>query len=408
MSELVVTGAIVSKNGLTLFTNEGNSVVFSDTDYRVKDMIAAVMVPLATQESVKITVESYSIAKKIAENSNGRLQVEEDARGNITSVKTDTGAEIKSAEKIDRLVQLAAEGYGAEALANFIERFNRIPHQHSADELLNFIKNGDLPLADDGSIIAYKFLTKEGDFFVDTHTRKVRQKVGSMVVQDNVNLDRRTECATGLHVCSNKYGQYGNELFIVKIDPADVLAVPYNENGKMRCRAYHIVAHAPGKLLQTVGNRRSALEDKSGKKLIENIVAGNHVDVLEIVTVGGSTQINPETKIQTEKVADKASAKKAVKKPAKPIPQIKSKDKAVAVQIDTKAIRDEIKQAKSKKPKLTPAEIKAKEYKEKYEKAKKLLKKGWTLSEVQDELHIDRKRLAQKLKAEGFVFPAKR
>lgn len=398
---IVVTGAIVSKNGLTVFTEKGQSVVFTDTDYRTKDMIQAVMIPLATQDTVTIDLSAYSIAKKIAENSNGRLEVEEDAGGNIVAVKTNTGARITSANKIDRLVSMAAEGYGAEALAKFIERFKAIPHEHSADELLNFIKNGDLPLADDGSIIAYKFLTKKGETFVDTHTQKVAQRVGSKVIQDNVDLNRRTQCSTGLHVCSNRYGSYGDELFIVKVDPADVLAVPLNETGKMRCRAYHIVAHAPRRVKLSVGNRQSALNDEAGNNMIANIVAGNHVGVLEEVTVGGSTVLTPEAPIKTTKIADRV---KSAKKPIKMVPQIKPKEQSEPVKIDPKAIREQVKTAKAgKRVPLTPAQIKERDYQIKYEKAKKLLHKGWTLTDVQAELHIDRKRLAQKLKAEGFV-----
>ena len=55
--------------------------------------------------------------------------------------------------------------------------------QHSVDDLMRFLERGDLPLADDGSIIAYKMLRRKNgseDIFVDCHSGNIPQRVGSV------------------------------------------------------------------------------------------------------------------------------------------------------------------------------------------------------------------------------------
>ena len=91
----------------------------------------------------------------------------------------------------------------------------------TAEEVLKFMEKVDLPLADDGSIILYKFLDKHPSkpgYYVDHHTRKVEQRIGSRVYMELADYTKsRAECATGLHVCAKDYGQYGGEILLVKV-----------------------------------------------------------------------------------------------------------------------------------------------------------------------------------------------
>lgn len=153
------------------------------------------------------------------------------------------------AEKIANQIQHGAK-HDPKAVAAFMERVARLPARHTAQELLDFLNQGDLPLTEDGCIVAYKRLNRlynKPGFFVDSHTGKVTQRVGSRVFMNPqlVDPDRRNQCSNGLHVGQRSYMKNfsGNAILIIIVAPEDVIAVPQDYNGsKMRCCGYDIVA----------------------------------------------------------------------------------------------------------------------------------------------------------------------
>lgn len=182
----------------------------------------------------------------------------------------------------------------AKGAENFIKRIAAVigERKHTIDELLNFMSKGDLPIADDGSILAYKVLTtgygeKKG-YFVDCHTKSVQQRVGSFVRQLHYDENRRTQCSTGLHIARRGYlkGFPGNTIVLVKVAPEDVIAVPLGEPDKMRARGYHIVSSVPDNEHATLRANRP-LEGTEAKKLLAMAIAGDHIDVIEEVVIGG-------------------------------------------------------------------------------------------------------------------------
>ncbi|MBY0261292.1 MAG: hypothetical protein K2Q20_03065, partial [Phycisphaerales bacterium] len=246
-NKLSVTGAIVSKNGVTLFTATGQSHVFGSESWRTAAILDEVMLPLAKSggEPIEIDLDKFSLAKQIEAATGGALKVEEKIENGVSkiAIETASGARIENAEALEKqIAQVAVDG--SPGLARFVERFARLDHKHTADELLDFVKKMDLPIADDGCIVVYKFLDKKGgDTYADKHTGRVIQRLGSRVSMPLKNIDQsRTQCSTGLHVCSAAYGSYGDTVFLAKVDPADVVAIPIQEQGKMRVSAYHLVA----------------------------------------------------------------------------------------------------------------------------------------------------------------------
>lgn len=201
----------------------------------------------------------------------------------------------------------------AKGAENFIKRIAAVigERKHTIDELLNFMSKGDLPIADDGSILAYKVLTtgygeKKG-YFVDCHTKSVQQRVGSFVRQLHYDESRRTQCSTGLHIARRGYlsGFPGNAIVLVKVAPEDVIAVPLGEPDKMRARGYHIVSSVPDNEHATLRANRP-LEGTEAKKLLAMAIAGDHIDVIEEVVIGGpkGTQVKAVAKpIEEVKVA---------------------------------------------------------------------------------------------------------
>lgn len=475
MNIIKVTGAIASKNGVTIFTSLGESMVLAQENWQTKNILEKTLVPLAMNPGspVEIDLDTFAIAPKLEKAlASSNISVTEDAKGDLSlQVKTANGdVTVAAGTKLQKHVERAVYGQGAKGFVAFMEDFARIPHKHSAEELLTFMEHGDLPIADDGSILVYKWLTKRGDACFDTHSGKVKQRLGSKVQMpiEKVNDSRRTDCATGLHVCSNRYGSYGDTLFLAKVRPSDVIAVPANETGKMRCAAYHLIGILPSKCLSGHG-KDSALDNPEAKKIIANAIAGNHIGVIEFVNVGGSTYRNDETKVESVKAPK--TEKRARQKPAD-LDYKKPGAHGPAEAVDPKTVRAQMEKAKTMQPwqaarvgdkvrvegskrvakgvyevlavnddnitnqrlrisykgghigvantcikeivgvslendsllDLGPKARREAEYEAKVVKAKKMLTDGMSLRQVNDALRIDRKRLALRLKADNFTY----
>src|SRR5690554_5241043 len=123
-----------------------------------------------------------------------------------------------------------------EGIENFLKQLGEVIHerQHSVEDLITFLARADLPIANDGSIIAYKGLDfATGKFavpvYVDSHSKRVLQAVGSKVHMDmkNVDLSRHNDCAAGLHIAQKGYlGSFRTDVItLVRVWPKDVLVV---------------------------------------------------------------------------------------------------------------------------------------------------------------------------------------
>ena len=199
---------------------------------------------------------------------------------------------------------------GAEALKNQInhfykqenpEGFNKFMQRlatvvkargHTAQELLEFLKSADLPIADDGCIVAYKRLNSQGNYYVDSHSGKVKQRVGSRVFMrtEMVDPNRRNECSNGLHIGRRDYMRsfHGDTIVIVKIAPEDVVAVPQDYNGsKMRCCGYHIVAEVPKEGFNHLSRNEPMTADSKAAQMLTKVIRGQHEPVDQLVEIRG-------------------------------------------------------------------------------------------------------------------------
>lgn len=201
---------------------------------------------------------------------------------------TEDGTCIPGIEQIDiQLKAIAAKLGSPEGIANFFRRVASVKRAHTVQDLLKFMEKGELPIADDGTVLVYKRLrsTDEVGVFVDCHTQTVKQKVGSFVFMDDklVDPNRHNECSNGLHVARRDYlSSFGGDVTVLaKLAPEDVIAVPHGDARKLRARGYHIVAQlseADAKLV----NSNKSMQDTV---LLGNVAAGNHVDVLDHVQI---------------------------------------------------------------------------------------------------------------------------
>lgn len=335
MSKSRIAGAIANKTGVTLYLEDGSIKELKAESFSTKKILDKIQPTLARGKIAEIDLDSYSAEKMIEEKTGGLIRfmkIAGDAVKSLfkaqgvndnvtdgsyrvdvpmeTTVAVVNGVQVPGMEKLERQIEHAAMTENVAGLQKFLERMAEMTKTrgHTAQELLNFIQKGDLPIADDGSIVAYKRLYRDKDgYYVDPHTRKVRQKVGSLVQMDEQDVDanRRTECSTGLHIGRRDYVRSfnGDVVTIAKIKPEDVIAVPMNEGSKMRTAAYHIVAEVNKAGFNLICGNHPITKDPESAKLLANIIKGNHVEVLEVVRVGKKGETKPtETVKETAEV----------------------------------------------------------------------------------------------------------
>jgi hypothetical protein len=198
------------------------------------------------------------------------------------------GTIIENADKLQVQLEAVNAGLASETgLKNFLNRMASVSRAHSAQDLLTFMEKGELPIADDGMVLVYKRLrsTNQEGVYVDCHTGKVKQKVGSHVFMDAslVDPNRSTECSSGLHVARRDYLTTfsGDICVLAKLAPEDVIAVPHGDPRKLRARGYHIIAV----LSQEDHDRVVRNQPLKDENLLGNAIAGNHVGVLQTVQI---------------------------------------------------------------------------------------------------------------------------
>lgn len=225
----------------------------------------------------------------------------------------DNGKMIPGIEMIDVQLQAVAAKLGnAIGVQRFFERVSSVPRNHSVQDLLTFMQKGELPIADDGSVLVYKRLesTREAGVFVDYHSKNVTQRVGSHVFMDEklVDANRRTECSNGLHVARRDYlcSFSGDVTVLAKLAPEDVIAVPHADARKLRAKGYHIIVKLSDEDARLVNSNRP-MQDTV---LLGNAVAGNHIGIIETVEItqdyGGGLIITPVNEKPAEVVLDES------------------------------------------------------------------------------------------------------
>lgn len=281
-----------------------------------------------------------------------KYQTVPDGQEGDTMIAVVGGQVIAGVEKLKNHIAHAAlkDAVGFNA---FMERISKVAakRRHSVEDLLKFLEKGDLPIADDGSIVAYKRLKTSGSKIVDVHSGKVFQEVGSFVHMDEnmVDHNRGQDCSHGLHIARRGYLKSfsGDVTVICKINPEDVIAVPQYDANKVRVCGYHIVAKLSKEQADKVcSNNPMTSGDEASQLLLGNILAGNHTGITEYVKItesfGGGLVITPaDQKIAGVKVERavprKAEAIDPEGKVSAPVVDVKEVAAAVKVHKDKAA-----------------------------------------------------------------------
>lgn len=135
------------------------------------------------------------------------------------------------------------------SLVLFLDNLTQNPDSRVFDQLYPFMKHNDIEISEDGCLLAYKKV--RGDYY-DIHSGTIRNAPGDKPSMPRVMVqnDPNQTCSAGLHVCAKSYLTHfgwdnNNRVVIVKVNPKDVVSVPYDYNGaKMRVCEYEVLADA--------------------------------------------------------------------------------------------------------------------------------------------------------------------
>ena len=305
-------GVVPSKNPLVqrVEVKRKDSPAAEEAKAKQKDAIAEVLahaVPTASKEFKAPMADQHDEKGKLV------------SEGSETIIAKVGDVVVPGVEKLAGQFEYAAkEGNSTIGMENFLRRIGTVikDRGHSVEDLLKFLERGDLPIADDGSFVAYKILRKQGDHFVDCHTRKVPQRVGSYVHMDIslVDPNRRNECSNGLHVARRGYiGQFhGDVCTLIKVNPEDVIAVPEYDANKMRVCGYHIIDLIADADYRKLCSNNAMTDNMAAKVQLGKALAGDHIGITEKVKItaqnGGGVQV---TQVTSKAEAKKAQAKQA-------------------------------------------------------------------------------------------------
>jgi len=153
----------------------------------------------------------------------------------------------------NRILGLMGENMPSRFMVKFLENLMQNPSFRAVNELYDFLEYAKIPITDDGCFLAYKRVRND---YMDIHSGTIRNMIGDkpFMLRNMVDEDKGRTCSAGLHFCSLAYiSQFGSNnsmqdrVMIVKINPADVVAIPADyKNTKGRCCKYEVVAEYEG------------------------------------------------------------------------------------------------------------------------------------------------------------------
>lgn len=423
MSKVKIVAAVVDTTEITLYQETGETITILQGDPRVPTIVDQVLpivekggvaeVDLSTvthygefEELVQGAIQFFRVAKTVLERVLTRQDIPAGQFGPVPKLSTDTqravseiianakptssdefhasdlGSDetivavvdtdegqvaIPGAEKLEDLFAYSAKNRNTIGVQNLMKRMAKMQGKrgHTVEDLLRFLEKADMPISDDGSIIAYKILrhsSRSDDTFVDCHTKRVLQKVGSYVcmAENMVDPNRRNECSNGLHVARRGYvGGFGGDVVtLIKVAPEDVIAVPNYDANKVRVCGYHILAKLPDNAYSKLKSNRPMTDDPQIARLLAQVLKGNHIDRLEEVRI---TEQNGHGVIVTPLVNGKLpkATKKTVTKGTsdKKAPQARALDdpKEKTRSVDPKEVANKVVSKSKAAAKATPA-----------------------------------------------------
>lgn len=161
-----------------------------------------------------------------------------------------------------RIVEMTRDRKDPSMFFRFWERLKKNPSPSSVKQLWDFLQHRNIPLAEDGYVLAYKAVRAD---YKDMWTGTLDNSVGRTVTmpREKVTEDPNTACAPGLHCGSISYAEgyknSGGRIVIVRVDPMDAVSVPLDSNTeKMRVCRYTVLGNYGSKLPDTTFKEEKA------------------------------------------------------------------------------------------------------------------------------------------------------
>ncbi len=149
----------------------------------------------------------------------------------------------------NRMRKMADAGEDPLPIAFFYGRLQKNPSSRSVSQLFDFLSHSGIPIEPSGTFLAYKGVK---DDLTDCRTGTVDNTPGTVnqMPRNKISDDPREACHFGFHVGALGYaGPFGTRVVICRVDPADVVCVPYDcSSQKMRVCKYEVIGfHASDK-----------------------------------------------------------------------------------------------------------------------------------------------------------------
>jgi hypothetical protein len=205
----------------------------------------------ASFNTVRDAIVEQADPDEIAELFNAANAVKKYTAGRVQVVNGSSlffnGEEIHNTV-VDRILEFMQGGLPVDPLIQFLGRLLANPSRRSIEELYPFLEKGNMPITEDGCFLSYKGVRND---YYDVHSGKFLNTPGAVhsMPRREVDDDAREDCSYGFHVGSKEYAtHWGPKTVIVKVDPADVVSVPYSDANKLRTCKYEVVCDFIGAL----------------------------------------------------------------------------------------------------------------------------------------------------------------
>lgn len=231
---LTSNSVIIADSHITVCFTDGFQVTLYSTD------------PNFTRMKDAVRDGEWDKARELSEPVEAVRKAVEGVEGG--SVHIDNGVVICNGKELhntltDRMLAMLADGFDVTPLMLFLDNLILNPSFRAVQELYDFLEASQLPITEDGCFLAYKRIRSD---YTDVHSGTFDNSIGTVVEmpRNEVDEDKDRTCSAGLHFCSRAYLPHfsGDRVVVLKINPADVVAIPsdYN-NAKGRACRYEVI-----------------------------------------------------------------------------------------------------------------------------------------------------------------------
>ncbi len=178
-----------------------------------------------------------TLSSQIAERSHGKVKVTADGVL-YKGLKIDNVLTAKIMELIEHNQPVAH-------MLRFMDNLYQQPDVSTVNQVYEWLSSGRFALTEDGCFLAYKVVNRN---YRDKYTNTVDNHIGSrpLMARSEVDPNPYNECSYGYHFCSRGYipafYSEGDHIMLVKVNPADVVAIPRDyEFKKGRTWTYEVM-----------------------------------------------------------------------------------------------------------------------------------------------------------------------